>query len=152
MQTDLRLMRELLKHDYAVGYVMLSWLLRCTWTITPAIALMLKLPQPAMTRAARQQLPALLAWLLHDAGQAGQSQESYAQQQHLLHQQLSAGQLKQMQEQLLGPTAAVASIASFAKTYQMLAQSHVSAQQVRMSKSVCAGTCRLSAEFQAHTQ
>jgi hypothetical protein len=125
VQADFRIMQELLRKDYAVGYIMLSWLLRCTWALTPAIGLLLKLPQPAMARATRQQLPALLAWLLFGGSHA----HDRVQQQKVLH-QLSPEALKELQEQLVGPTAAVASYASFAKTYQMMANAPVTAQQV----------------------
>lgn len=134
-------MQELLRRDYAVGYIMLGWLLRCTWALTPGIALLLKLPKPAMARSARQQLPALLAWLLfgggsgkaHNNSSSSSSQHQQAEQQQALLQQLSPVALKGLQEQLVGPTAALASIASFSKTYQMLANAPVTAQQVRPS-------------------
>lgn len=129
VQADFRIMQELLRRDYAVGYIMLSWLLRCTWAVTPAIALLLKLPEPVMARATRQQVPALLAWLLF----GGDKIHSAEQQQQVL-QQLSPAAIKGLQEQLVGPTAALASMASFAKTYQMLASAPATAQQVR---SVC---------------
>lgn len=125
VQADFLFMQELLRQDYAVGYIMLGWLLRCTWAITPAIALMLKLPQPAMAMMTRQQLPALLAWLLF-GGDQGRSGD---QHQHMA-QQLSPEALRELQEQLVGPTAAVASCASFAKAYQMLSNAPVTAQQV----------------------
>jgi len=139
-QFDLRLIQELLRRDYAVGYVMLGWLLRCTWAITPAIGALLKLPQPAMAMATQQQLPALLAWLLQDADQRHKSQQSgnrrHAQEQQQQHQQqqvmeqLLPDKLKDLQKQLVGPTAAVASYASFAKAYQMLASAPVTPHQV----------------------
>lgn len=114
---------------------MLGWLLRCTWALTPGIALLLKLPEPAMARSARQQLPALLAWLLFGGGSKvhNSSQHQQAEQQQALLQQLSPVALKGLQEQLVGPTAALASIASFSKTYQLLANAPVTAQQVRPS-------------------
>jgi hypothetical protein len=124
VQADFRIMQELLRRDYAVGYIMLGWLLRCTWAVTPAIALLLKLPQPAMVRATRQQLPVLLSWLLFGGGHA----HDHVQQRKVA--QLSPEALKDLQEQLVGPTAAVACYASFAKTYQLLANAPVTAQQV----------------------
>lgn len=45
-QVALRLLRELLKRDYAVGYLFLSWLLRTSWTLAPAVAVLLGLPNP----------------------------------------------------------------------------------------------------------
>jgi hypothetical protein len=42
----LRLLRELLKRDYAVGYLLLSWLLKASWTIIPAVAMLLGIPNP----------------------------------------------------------------------------------------------------------
>jgi hypothetical protein len=142
-------MQELLRRDYAVGYIMLGWLLRCTWALTPGIALLLKLPEPAMARSARQQLPALLAWLLFGRGGSGNAhdnssssgQHHQAEQQKALLQQLSPVALKGLQEQLVGPTAALASIASFSKTYQLLANAPVTAQQVRLSL-FCYCLCR----------
>jgi hypothetical protein len=122
-------LQELLRRDYAVGYVMLSWLLRCTWTITPAITLLLKLPQPAMLFASKQHLPALLAWLLSSTDRS----QSPQQHQEQAAQQLSPEKLKELQEQLLGPTAAVATYAAFDRTCRMLAGAPVTAQQVRQA-------------------
>jgi len=45
-QAALRLLRELLKRDYAVGYLFLSWLLRTSWTLVPAVAALLGMPNP----------------------------------------------------------------------------------------------------------
>lgn len=126
VEADFRLLQELLRRDYAVGYIMLSWLLRCTWTITPAIALLLKLPQPAMLFASKQHLPALLAWLLSSTDRS----QSPQQHQEQVAQQLSPEKLKELQEQLLGPTAAVATYAAFDRTCRMLAGAPVTAQQV----------------------
>ena len=61
-------LRQLLQKDYAVGYLMLGWLLRCTWALAPAVAVMLGLPQPG--KASKQQLPGLLAWMIQ-VGSAG---------------------------------------------------------------------------------
>lgn len=131
-QSELRLMQALLRRDYAVGYVMLSWLLRCTWVMTPAIGMLLKLPQPMMARAAKHQLPALLAWLLRDAANQGCATPQALNDDKWL-EQLSPEKLRQLQDQLLGPTAAVASCAGFAKAYQTLASAPVTAQQVSIS-------------------
>lgn len=132
LQSYLRLVHALLRRDYAVGYVMLSWLLRCTWAVTPAIAMMLGLPHPASSaRAMRHQVPAMLAWLLRDAGSQGNSAEQQQRQQQLLLEQLQmSDSLKQLHEELLGPTAAVTSYANFARACQMLAGAPVTAEQV----------------------
>lgn len=132
VQANFRLMQELLRQDYAVGYIMLGWLLRCTWAITPAIALLLQLPQPAVARITRQQLPSLLAWLLFGRGSSAANSRAKHQQ---VAQQLSPEALRELQEQLVGPTAAVASCAGFAKAYQMLTTAPVTAQQVHLQCS-----------------
>lgn len=45
-QQALQLLRELLQRDYAVGYLFLSWLLRTSWALLPAVAALLGLPNP----------------------------------------------------------------------------------------------------------
>lgn len=61
-EAQLRFLRELLRKDYALGYLLLGWLLRCTWTLAPALAGLLGLPRPEPL--VQGQLPALLLWLL----------------------------------------------------------------------------------------
>jgi hypothetical protein len=132
LQAHARLLQALLRRDYAVGYVLLSWLLRSTWVITPAIALLLGMPHPAAaTGAARAQLPAALAWLLQDAGSEGESGNERQRRRRQLLEQLVPGKLRQMHAELLGPAAAVASYASFARACQMLDGAPVTALQVR---------------------
>lgn len=130
-QASLRLLRELLRHDYAIGYLMLGWLLRTTWAMAPAIALLLGLPQP--DSRSKAQLPALLAWILHGsksgAAAGADSAEEVAGQELLA--LLSAEELEQLQQQLVGPTAALSSFGTFWKAQQTLAGAPVTAQQVR---------------------
>jgi hypothetical protein len=140
-QASLRLLRELLRRDYAIGYLLLGWMLRATWSVAPAIALLLGLPQPD-ARTAKAQLPALLTWMLTGsgrssrpsagnaaAGTAAAEAESDEDEQMLL-QLLSADELQQLQEQLVGPTAALASLANFMRAQQTLAGAPATAQQV----------------------
>jgi hypothetical protein len=141
-QASLRLLRELLRRDYAIGYLLLGWMLRTTWSVAPAIAMLLGLPQPD-ARTATAQLPALLTWMLTGssrssrpssagnaaAGAAAAEAESDEDEQMLL-QLLSAEELQQLQEQLVGPTAALASLANFMRAQQTLAGAPATAQQV----------------------
>jgi hypothetical protein len=141
-QASLHLLRELLRRDYAIGYLLLGWMLRTTWSVAPAIAMLLGLPQPD-ARTATAQLPALLTWMLTGssrsrrpssagnaaAGAAAAELESDEDEQMLL-QLLSAEELQQLQEQLVGPTAALASLANFMRAQQTLAGAPATAQQV----------------------
>ncbi|KAF6262038.1 hypothetical protein COO60DRAFT_1636249 [Scenedesmus sp. NREL 46B-D3] len=102
-QASLRLLRELLRRDYAMGYLLLGWVLRTTW------------------QQQAQQLPnATMA-----AAEAGQDED-----QQVLLQLLGAEGLQQLQQQLVGPTAALASMATFMKAQQTLAGAPATAQQV----------------------
>jgi hypothetical protein len=58
-QLALRLLRELLKRDYAVGYLFLSWLMRTSWVLMPAVATLLGLPSPTDKGARGSQVGAL---------------------------------------------------------------------------------------------
>jgi hypothetical protein len=143
-QASLRLLRELLRRDYAIGYLLLGWMLRTTWSVAPAIALLLGLPQPD-ARTAKAQLPALLTWMLTGssrssrpssagnaaAGAAAAAAEAESDEdEQMLLQLLSAEELQQLQEQLVGPTAALASLANFMRAQQTLAGAPATAQQV----------------------
>ncbi|WIA41197.1 hypothetical protein OEZ86_004812 [Tetradesmus obliquus] len=142
-QASLRLLRELLRRDYAIGYLLLGWMLQTTWSVAPAIAMLLGLPQPD-ARTAKAQLPALLTWMLtgssrssrpssagHAAAAAAAAAEAERDEdEQMLLQLLSADELQQLQEQLVGPTAALASLANFMKAHQTLAGAPATAQQV----------------------
>lgn len=101
--------------------------------------MLLGLPQPD-ARTAKAQLPALLTWMLtgssrssrpSSAGHAAAAAEAERDEdEQMLLQLLSADELQQLQEQLVGPTAALASLANFMKAHQTLAGAPATAQQV----------------------
>jgi hypothetical protein len=74
-KATLGLLRELLQKDYAVGYLLLGWIFRCTWALAPAVAVMLGLPQPDKT--SKQQLPGLLAWMIQVSQRLGLLQQRF---------------------------------------------------------------------------
>jgi hypothetical protein len=118
-QASLKLLHELLRHDYAIGYLLLSWLLQSTWTIAPAVADLIGLPRP--DAQSKVHLPALLAWLL-GSKQVDQQQQVLAQ--------LTPQQLQQIQEHLSGPAAALSSFACFVSAQQATAGAPITIQQV----------------------
>jgi hypothetical protein len=142
-QASLRLLRELLRRDYAIGYLLLGWMLQTTWSVAPAIAMLLGLPQPD-ARTAEAQLPALITWMLtgssrsnrrtiavgNTAAAAAAADAEEDEDEKMLLQLLSAGELQQLQEQLVGPAAALASLASFMKAHQALSGAPATAKQV----------------------
>lgn len=126
-EASLRLLQEFLRRDYAIGYLMLGWLLRATWVITPSVAQLLGLPQPN-DREARAQLPVLAAWML-DGGDSSGRQLTEQESKNVLS-LLTTKELQMLQEQLTNPGAAVTSLGSFLRAQQTLAGAPASAQQV----------------------
>ena len=132
-QRALLLLRELLRRDYAVGYLLLAWLARASWTLLPAAAQLLGLP---VTRdAARRQLPALLLWLASagDESAAAVANEGVelAGQEVEQRQQLDAAQLaEELADAVAGPPAALAAFADALRAQQALQGAPATMQQV----------------------
>lgn len=117
----LRLVQELLRKDYAVGYLMFGWLLRCTWAVAPAVAAILNLPVPDMR--SKVHLPVMIAWLLQQNGDSQAKAEAMAWL-------LGPEEMARIQDVLAGPTAAVASYAAFVRAQQTLSGAPMTVEQV----------------------
>lgn len=132
--SSLLVVREFLRRDYAIGYLLLGWLLRTTWVIAPSVAKLLHLPQPD-TSAARTQLPALAAWMLTGASDGKGLTESECEQ---VLSQLTADELQRLQEQLNSPDSAITSFGRFMQAQQTLSGAPATVQQVTP------GSCNMS--------
>ncbi len=154
-QAALRLLRELLKRDYAVGYLFLSWLLRTSWTLVPAVASLLGLPNPTdrgerrltmvgcgwlidysdrhpiptIIGTVKQQLPALLLWLAAAGVEGGASGDGMARVGKLA-EALSPEQLEELGRNLQEPSPGMAVFAQYLRAQQALEGAPATVEQV----------------------